>query len=186
MYDLLGTWQQIGVFDVILPFLLVFSLTFAVLDKTKILGEGKKNLNVIVSIILALLFLQNQYLVFLLQRFLPNVSIILIIFLMFLLLYGIFLGEYKGWGGKALNLAFFVSLVAIFIAVSTDFFPSFGGPGGIFQWYYDIDPYTRGIIWFVVLVAIAIAFVSGDDKKDRGVWKVYQHTANHNEAGAVF
>ena len=45
IYDLLTTWQQIGVFDYVLPFILVFALVFAVLQKTGILGQEKKNLN---------------------------------------------------------------------------------------------------------------------------------------------
>jgi len=37
MYSL----QDIGVVDVILPFILIFTIVFAVLEKTKILGEDE-------------------------------------------------------------------------------------------------------------------------------------------------
>ena len=57
--------RDFGLFDVILPFLLVFTITFAVLEKTKILGTIKihgtdeympnKNLNSMVSFVVALL-----------------------------------------------------------------------------------------------------------------------------------
>ena len=38
------------VVEVLLPFLLVFTLVFAVLDRTKLLGEGKRQINAIISL----------------------------------------------------------------------------------------------------------------------------------------
>ena len=91
-YELLGNFDQIGGFDLLLPFILVFTLMFAVLEKIKLFGE-KKNINMVVSLVVAIFFLNNTYLIFVLQKFLPNVSILLVIFLMALLLFGIFAGE---------------------------------------------------------------------------------------------
>jgi len=161
LYSLLATWQQLGVFDLVLPFLLVFSLVFAVLQKAKILGEGKKNLNVIVSLIIAFFFLQNTYLLFVLQRFLPNVAITLVVFLMFLLLLGIFAGPHSKWSGSALSLAFIVSLIAIIIALSTDYFEPYGG--GILSFYYNLGPFGQGMFWLIILIAVAIWFVSREE-----------------------
>ena len=71
-----------------------------------------KQLNVVVSFVIALLFIRNQELVGLVNRFLPNVSIFMIIILMFLLLVGIFVGkEHSGCTGNIMGLAFFVSLI---------------------------------------------------------------------------
>ena len=50
-FESLEAW---GLTDVMLPFLLVFTLVFAVLEKTKVLGMEKKNLNVVVSLVMAL------------------------------------------------------------------------------------------------------------------------------------
>src|SRR3989344_6578327 len=115
--DFLNLSEEIGVFEVLLPFLLVFTLSFGVLQKSKILGKMKQ-LNIIVSFVIALLFVRNQILVGLVNRFLPNVSIFMIIILMFLLLVGIFVGkEHAGWTGNVLGLAFFVSIIFIIIAL---------------------------------------------------------------------
>ena len=42
----LSFFNDIGIYDVILPFLLIFTIVFAILEKTKVLGveeiEGKK------------------------------------------------------------------------------------------------------------------------------------------------
>ena len=54
---------DIGLYDVVLPFLLVFTIVFAILEKTKVFGveeiEGKKytrkNLNAMASFVIAFL-----------------------------------------------------------------------------------------------------------------------------------
>ncbi|MBI2652090.1 hypothetical protein HYX00_01375, partial [Candidatus Woesearchaeota archaeon] len=50
--EVLDRWR---VADVLLPFLLIFVIVFAILQKTKILGDSKKNLNVVVAIVVGLL-----------------------------------------------------------------------------------------------------------------------------------
>lgn len=166
LYNLVGQAQQLGVYDVVLPFLLVFTLVFAILEKIQILGAGKKNLNIIVALILALLFLQNSYLIFLLQRFLPNISLFLIIFLTFLLMFGIFgKGEFKGMSGLALTVAFFVSLIAVIIAISTDLMP-YGFMSTLLDFYYSINPGTRMLVWVILIFAIIIVFVTHEKKPE--------------------
>lgn len=165
LYNIVGQAQQIGIYDVILPFLLVFTIVFAVLQKTKIFGEDKKNINVVVAAILALLFLQNNYLIFLLQRFLPNVSLFLIIFLMFLLILGVFLGPQTGISGAAITFAFIVSLIAILVAVSTDLMP-YGFGSSILDFWYAIDPGTRTLIWVIAIFVVIIWLVTHEKKRE--------------------
>ena len=50
--DIFSQLEGLGVYEYLLPFLLIFSITFAILEKVKILGEDKKNINIIVSVIL--------------------------------------------------------------------------------------------------------------------------------------
>ena len=64
-------FRDFGLFDVVLPFLLVFTIMFAILEKTKILGtedkEGhvsKKNLNSMVSFVVAMLVVTTLYIFF--------------------------------------------------------------------------------------------------------------------------
>ena len=47
--------DALGLTDVILPFMLIFVIIFAILQKTKILGESRKNLNVVIAIVVGLL-----------------------------------------------------------------------------------------------------------------------------------
>ena len=69
--EVIDFFNQIGLFDVVLPFLLVFTIVFAIFEKTKVLGtekiEGheysKKNLNAIASFVIAFLVIAAKELV---------------------------------------------------------------------------------------------------------------------------
>jgi hypothetical protein len=51
LVELLRSW---GVFDVIIPFILIFSIVYAVLDKTSVFGKDKKNINAVIALVVAL------------------------------------------------------------------------------------------------------------------------------------
>lgn len=101
--DLVGfiSWfESIGGFDVILPFLLIFAIVFAILDKTNLFGQNKRNINTIISIILAFFLIMQRDVVFLLQEFLPRVSMLIITLIMILIVIGTFgFGIGENWKG---------------------------------------------------------------------------------------
>lgn len=89
--------NKIGMYDVILPFLLVFTIVFAILEKTKILGtskdrEGhettKKNINAIVAFVMSFLVIASTKLVSAINEAIANVVLILILIICFMLLVG--------------------------------------------------------------------------------------------------
>lgn len=176
LYTMIANWQQLGLYDIILPFLLVFTISFAVLQKVKIFGEGSKKINVIVALVIGLLFLQNSYLIFILQRFLPNMSIIMIVVLMFLLLVGIVggAGGFKGFSDRALTIAFFLAIIVTLLALTTDFFPGTGGYG-VLGWFYDLvpDPGTQSAIILVIMIIAIVAFVTrGEEGGGKGFERI--------------
>ena len=93
LFSIIATWQDIGIYGVLLPFLLIFAISFAILGKIQIFGVGKKNINVVVSLVLGLLFLQNVYLVERVQFILPKIGFSLLIFVLLLLLVGVLSGK---------------------------------------------------------------------------------------------
>ncbi len=155
LFKLLSDWENIGFFHVALPFLLVFTLVFAVLQKTKILGTGSKNFNAIVAFIIGALAVRNQDIVFLIQRFLPNVSMFVVISLMFLLLVGIFGGsEFSGFTGGWLLAAAIISFIFVGWALTAD---SFFAPPWLQDLFFLQDVgsltligVTALVIWLVI------------------------------------
>lgn len=119
--DLMGAvywFENIGGFDVILPFLLVFTLVFALMEKVKLFGEKRKNVHVIVALVAGFLVVSQPDLVYLIQGFIPRVSMTILIILMGLLVMGMFglKGEkFEGWG---LGVAVIIAVVAILWSLS--------------------------------------------------------------------
>lgn len=97
----IGFLNDIGVYDVVLPFLLVFTIMFAVLEKTRILGteeiDGKrypkKNLNSMVAFVSAFFVIASTQLVAIINETVANATLILLLLVLFLLLIGTFYKE---------------------------------------------------------------------------------------------
>lgn len=121
--------NKIGVYDVILPFLLVFTIMFAILEKTKVLGTEKingrdytkKNLNSIVAFVVAFLVIASTKLVAIINETMANVVLLLILAVCFLMLVGVFFGSkeftlenYPGWT-KFFMVLMFIGIVLIFL-----------------------------------------------------------------------
>ena len=172
-YQLTAMLDQVGGFDILLPFILVFTMVFAVLQKINLFGANKKNINAVISLVIALFFLNNTYLVYTLQRFLPNVSIILVVFLMFLLILGTFAGETQ-FTDKALGLTFFISIGAVLFALFSDVFNPLGYGdygGGLGGLYYSIDPGTRFMAWMLLIGVMLVMFGMKDDNSSKNKGK---------------
>jgi len=82
--------------DIILPFLLVFTLVFAILDKSKLLGEGKRQINAIISLVVGLIFIGFSYATNIVQKLVPFLAVSLVIVFIFLLVYGFISGKTEG------------------------------------------------------------------------------------------
>ena len=91
--------ENMGLTDVLLPFLLIFTILFAVLEKAKIFGDDKKNINVMISLIVGLIVViphitgsypANADIVEIMNRAIPNISVIIVAIIMLLILIGIF------------------------------------------------------------------------------------------------
>ena len=159
-------FRAFGFFDIILPFLLVFTIVFAILEKTKILGEDRSNLNAMVAFVIGLLFVGAIGLVSIIDQALPNVALFLIVILSFLMLFGAFVGadgikfENTWYKGGALFI--------VFIAVLAIFLDALGWLGGILDYVnsnWDKTVIPTAIFFLIVLGAIWYVIGGGNKKK---------------------
>ncbi len=164
-FQYLDSW---GLMDAILPFLLIFVMLFASLQKTKILGEGRKNFNTIVSAIVALLVviphITNRYppgkdIVVWINTFIPHLSLVVILILAVFLLIGLFGGEANWIGGRVSGWIAFASFALIVYL--------FGGAAG--WWNYAPDEWswwgteTTSTVIIILIFGIVIWFITKDD-----------------------
>ena len=180
--------RDFGLFDVILPFLLVFTITYAVLEKTRVLGTIKvhgsddiipnKNLNSMVSFVVALLVVATANIVRAINESLPNIILLLVASLSFLLLIGIFLKdamdfpkEHPGW-----NFAFIIIMfIAVILIFLNSIYISLAGQD-VSVLEYGIDWTIKnwsgtifGSIIVLIVIVISILFITkGTDSKKEG------------------
>ena len=88
----MATFLQIGLlnyFAIIFPALLIFFLVFAVLQKTKILGDGKTAVNAIIAIALAFILILSKDLVKIINFMTPWFVIVFIFLILLLVIFKI-------------------------------------------------------------------------------------------------
>lgn len=163
LLDLLIGFESIGGFYIILPFLLIFTIVFAILQRSKILGENK-GVDVLVALILGLLFIRSGVVVEAVHRFLPSVSLFLVVIIMLLLVIGAFAGPHKGWTGTAFSIGLIISVIFIIWAIASAL--------GFNMGRLALDSRTTAIIVFLVVFIIIIWLVVREPKKEKkgGGW----------------
>jgi len=176
-------FQEFGLFDVVLPFLLVFSLVFAVLEKTMILGKeshgGKdipnKNLNASMAFVIAMLVIASTKIVGIINTALPNIILLLVVSLMFLLLIGIFVGTGELNFSKEHSKANTFILIIMFfgvILVFLDAIPASSGKSWLdFIWDFILTQWSGAVFSSIVILLViigAILFVTNTPKPSGG------------------
>ena len=158
-------FDRLGVYDVILPFLLVFTLVFAILERTKIFGTDKvggneypkKSLNAMAAFVIALLVVASSQIVGVINRSLAKIVLLLVLSISFLMLIGTFFGKdedvklEKGpW--RAGMMAFMGLGILLIFANELGWLE----PG----WNYVVNNWDSSVVGSIVLFIIIISFVS--------------------------
>jgi len=148
------------------PFLLVFFVVFAILEKTKILGDGKKQINALVSFIIGLLFVSVTYTVDVVTNLILFLTVSLVTMFVGILIWGFISGETKIESKGVKTLLGVIVFVGVILAVLW----ATGAHQTVLDWLFGQD--WSGSFWtnalFIVMIAAAIAAMlkSGPAKKD--------------------
>ena len=149
-------FNDLGVYDVILPFLLVFTLVFAMLEKTKVLGTekvgeeqiSKKSLNAIVAFVMAFFVVASVQLVNIVHQVLAQSVLLIIGGVLLLLFVNIFrptgAGEKQDENG-VLRYGFVIVAALSIIGV-----------------FLNNVEATDGTTWLAVVLGYASGFGSGE------------------------
>lgn len=105
--------ESAGLYDILLPFFLVFTIIFGILEKINIFGTDSHKLNIIIAMVIGFLMVRNDTLVRLMNSFLPNVSMFVIGIIAFLIILGIFGVKADTWGGGLLFIGVIVGLIGV-------------------------------------------------------------------------
>ena len=160
--DILQEWSYLGIFDYVLPFLLIFAVVFGILFTARIFGENRGIITVI-ALAVALLALQFDYIPRFFSIIFPYTGIGIAILLVALILMGLFIDP-ENQGGY--RIAFFIiggliTLIVVFSALTS------------YEWWggYWWDQYYPSIIALLVIGALVAAVIAGTSgESGKGVW----------------
>ena len=142
----------------ILPFLLIFVIVFAILEKTKILGTDKKQLDAIVAFVIGLIFVSFTSPKMIVENLILFLTVALVIIFVVLLLWGFVSGGEAKIGGKGIKIAAGILIVlSVLIAVLII--------TGIYDKVFDFlfrqswsNSFWTNFI-FITVIAIALALI---------------------------
>ena len=164
--------DDIGIYDVVLPMLLIFSIVFAILEKTKVFGVEKvgkhtvtrKNVNSMVAFVSAFFVVASAQLVGTIHKLIADVSLLLVTFVMFMILIGIFskdehlfFDDKNPWKAKFMWIAF-ISIILIFLNAVGWLMPA---------WLYLVgnwDSTFAATIFLFGLMVLFIIYLSRSEK----------------------
>jgi uncharacterized membrane protein len=171
--NFLGTLESWGLTDVLLPFLLVFTIVFAVLQKTHILGEDKKNFNAVIALVMALTFViphvTNTYNtsydpVDIINGFLPGISLVMIAVIMLFILLGLWGSNTDWFGGSPSGIIALLAAVGVIwiFGASANWWNGWGW----FTGFFGED--AVALIIIILVFAIIIYWITKSDKQTAG------------------
>lgn len=142
----------------IYPFLLIFFLVFAILEKTKMFGSEKKQINALVSLVISLIFVSAVFPKIIVGNLMLFLVIGIVIIFVGLLMWGFISSRESGEnliGSKTLKWlgAFLIIVIVVAVVWAT-------GLGGGFQKLFDFMFNSEGSSKFWTNFLI-IAFVIG-------------------------
>lgn len=162
---------NLGVFEVFLPFILIFAIVFGIMTKVKIFDEKEnRKFAIIIGLVMGLVsvFQHTMYrgsqfdVIEIINKALPQVSLVLVAIVMLFLMLGMFgkipvIGDNKA-SGWVMTLAL---LIILYI---------FGSSAGFGWWsmpYWLQDYQTWSIVVVLLVFGLIIGYITGDDNKKK-------------------
>lgn len=160
---ILSNWL---VTDYLLPFLLMFFLVFAILEKTKAFGDSKKQLNALVAFVIGLIFVVSGFPKLVVGNLILFLTVLVVIAFIGILLWGFIVGGDAKIDGKGKYV--FAGILGLILL---------GGVLWALEWNDDVWDFFTGnsigsTFWtnviFVLVIAAAIALAIGIGGKGNG------------------
>jgi len=163
--QVLAILQDWGVFSALLPFLLIFTLLFAILEKIQ-LFEGNRKINAVIAGAIGALVVIPHVLgqyptgmdpVLMILNILPNAGVLLVVILLVMMMLG-FVGAKHGLPGALITLVLLGALAILGFTVISAIWPSLP-----FSRLFG-DTATQALIIAITVFGFIIYFITKEDK----------------------
>jgi len=151
--------------EMLLPFLLVFVVVFAILQKSKILGDGKAQIDAMVALVVGLLLIGVPGPRDIIVGIMPWMAVGIAVILVFLILYGFVAGDLSS-APKWMKIIFGI-LAGLFTLVVALYVSGLGNIIlGWLSWSGSSDVWMNVLMIALVFGAMAVAIFGAKKKKD--------------------
>ncbi len=170
LYDLYAQWETSGVFDFLLPVLLIFAIIFGILTKSEVLGQ-KKGVNSIVAATIALMSMRLQIVSDFFALLLPGLGIGIAVLIVVLIMAGLFMqkGNIRDWMPTFFWGGLIVGLIVVIVTLNS------------FAWFGSVWWQTNWVsmVWIAILLAVIFPFFH--DGKDASEKSLENQMYHYNE-----
>ena len=169
--DVLNIWNEIGVFSYVIPFLLIFAIVYAILQRSKILSDENnenKPILAIIAVSSSLLSLQfdfvSEFFAIIFPRFGMGISILLVA-----MIFIRFFSPDDDKGKKAMSAVGWLVGVSIIVWALSEW-DDWSSQGGFGYWFseYFWSIVVLGIIIFSIVWATGGSGKKGTNKETAG------------------
>lgn len=152
--------------EVVWPFILVFTLVFAILQKTEMLGKGKRQIDALIALMIAIITVSFGYATGIIISLIPFLAVGAVILLVFMLIYGMTFkpGEF-GLHKHVMTIVGILAAIGVIIAVMV----------ATGAWGYVRDLINTGegssvlitnlVFIGAIIIAVVVALVGSKEKK---------------------
>jgi len=178
--DALQLLDRVGFTDVFLPFILIFTIVFAVLQKINLFSDvagGSRKFNGLISLALAIGVIIPHSLgryppgadvVEIINNALPGISLLIVAIVFFLIIVGMFGGRTK-WGESSTGGT--ISIIALIVIIFI-----FGNAAGWWQatgiFFYLSDPTIQAALLILLVFWIVLSIVTKEENKPGAATKI--------------
>ncbi|MEM2139356.1 MAG: hypothetical protein QXM96_04360 [Candidatus Woesearchaeota archaeon] len=170
--------DRLGVYEILLPFLLVFTLVYAILEKSRVLGVEKigdeylpkKNLNAMFAFVTAFLVVASSRLVATINEAVANMTILMLLGVCFLILLGVFHtgNEEMKLNDTYKNIFTIISFIGIILIFLHALKTNDGTPWLYYGWGFLVSNLDTGVVGAAILTIIVVGlmgYIVSDQKK---------------------
>ena len=146
--------------DFLIPFFLVWAIIFAILQKTKLLGEGKMQLDAIVSAVIGLMFIGTIGPRQLVGNMMLFLAVAMVVIFIVLLLWGFAIGGdfSKPLSSKGMKW-FFGILIGASVIIALLYFAGYTSSLSDFLYSQNWSSPLWTNFFFIIIIAVVLAFI---------------------------
>ena len=166
--------QNFGLLDIVLPFLLIFTVVFATLQRVGLFkegehGEGKKNINAMLSLIIAILtvvphingrYPPNYDPIVIINTLIPSAAVLAIVIILLLFLFGIFGSGFASGGTPAWIILGVIIVMGYIFGATVGWWDD---PSQSIGLWWDSD--LSALLIIIIVFALLLWFITSDEKE---------------------